>query len=339
MRATRTSIYLVLLTAGAALASASTETAGHHRPTVIQVPRDAATIQAAVDRAPDGATIKVAPGRYCGASIAKEVHLVGSWATTIIGCAAPVQSANLRAGFLLVDEQASGSSIRGFRFDGAGVSNRNLTPLAFAVFSRGAHGVSVIGNRIDGTVQAITNSGGEGWTVVGNDISNLTLFDCNGGRCGGGSAIVMQERDTSGDRASCNVVALNQVTGQIPDGHSLFDMVGTFVLGQERPVVGFNRYFIPKNPNAPARGIGVEVSDVCCGLPTPFLTTRGAFIVGNDGRRSQYVVVIDRDASGGTGNTEGAILRANHGTSLVNGVETRRRLTPSLAGAPIQIFE
>src|SRR4051812_7530430 len=84
--------------------------------------------QAAVTAASDGDVIRVAAGRWCGASIDREVHLVGAPGATIQGCASLTDFGGLRLGFLLVDDRASGTSITGFRFDGRGISTTNTDP-------------------------------------------------------------------------------------------------------------------------------------------------------------------------------------------------------------------
>jgi hypothetical protein len=300
--------------AGAAEASAGAKT--------IRVPADAATVQAAIDKASDGDTIKVGPGRWCGATIDREVHLVGGWGTTIQGCAAMLQPNGLRAGFLLVDDRASGTSIRGFRFDGAGVSVTNTDPVGLAILGRDAHGVSVTGNWIEGTVQGITNTRGDGWFVAANVIHDLTIFGCvdPGGRCGGGVGIVVQQRDVDGPRATGNIVLFNDISGATPDGLSIVSLAGVFVLGQDHPVIALDRIAIPHNPAAPAAdAIGINVTDVCCGDPTGLLTTTHAIIVGNDGRKTPTAVQVDRDASGGTGNSLGAVIEHNLGVVRVDG--------------------
>jgi hypothetical protein len=289
---------------------------------VIRVPADQPTVQAAVDAAEDGDLIKVGPGRWCGATIDREVHLVGHWGTTVEGCAEMLQPFGLRAGFVLVDARASGTSIRGFHFDGAGISTSNTDPIGLAIIGRDAHGVSVTGNRIEGTTQGITNTGGDGWLIAGNVIRDLTIFGCvvQPGRCGGGVGIVIQQRDVAADRAFGNVILFNEVGGITPDGLSIVYLAGVFVLGQDHPFIAFNRIAIPGNPNAPADAIGINVSDVCCGDPTPLPTTRHAVIVHNDGRATPTAVQVDRDASNGTGNSQGAVIRHNRGVVRVDGV-------------------
>jgi hypothetical protein len=51
----------------------------------IRVPQDFPTIQLAVNAASAGDTIRVGPGRWCGARITKTLNLVGEGAT-IMGC-------------------------------------------------------------------------------------------------------------------------------------------------------------------------------------------------------------------------------------------------------------
>jgi hypothetical protein len=291
----------------------------------IRVPQDFPTIQLAVDSAAPGDEIRVGNGRWCGATITKRLELRGQGNATIIGCPAPTLLGSLRIGFFLPDGSASGTSIRNFRFDGAGVSNANLEPLAFAVFARNADGVTVEQNDVTGTVQAITNTSGDNWSVMHNRIEGLTAFTCDG-LCGGGDGIVFQERDVTAGRRSGNEASHNRVEGGLPDGLNEFGMVGVVVFGQDGVVVTHNRFTIPDNPAAAGEGIGVEVSDVCCGNPVPFLTSINSTITHNDGRGSELVLVIDRDASGGTGNTVGAVIAHNRGVQRINDeVTTARR--------------
>ncbi|MCE9580103.1 MAG: hypothetical protein K8W52_43710 [Deltaproteobacteria bacterium] len=307
----------VVMIVGGLLAVAGSEAAA----AVVRVPDDAPTIQAAVDRANDGDIVRVAAGRWCGAAIDREVTLVGARGATIEGCASLTQFGGLRVGFLLEDARASGTVIRGFRFDGAGISTSNTAPLALAIIGRDAHGVVVAGNWIEGTVQAITNNGGDGWLVVGNVVHDLTIFGCLPGdaRCGGGDGIVLEQRAAGADRAAANVVLFNDVSGVVPDGLALTGLAGIFVLGQDHPQVLWNRVSIPANPAATADAVGIQVTDTCCGDGTAYLTTERAVIVGNDGRGSPIAVEIDRDATGGTGNSVGALVRYNLGVVMIDG--------------------
>jgi hypothetical protein len=284
--------------------------------TVRRVPEQYPNIQAAVDAAQPGDQVRVARGSWCGATVTKRVKLVGRDGARIVGCVAPVLSTDLRIGFLLPDGQASGTTIRNFTFDGRGVSNTRLTPLAFGIFARQADNVTVADNRVLGTVQAITNTGGSGWHVAGNVVEGLTAFTCDG-RCGGGDAIVFQQRDVTLPRASNNVAVRNDIRGSIPDGLDEFSMVGILVLGQEGAVVLANRLAIPANRRAEGDGQGIVVTDHCCGLDTPFATSIHSTIVANDGRRSEFAVVIERDFSGGNGNSEGNFLFANQGRVVI----------------------
>ena len=61
------------------------------------------------------------------------------------------------------------------------------------------------------------------------------------------------------------------------------------------------------------------ITDHCCGVPVGYLTSINSYIVNNDGRGSDFAVVIENDASGGDGNAEGARLRGNFGVNDING--------------------
>jgi len=276
----------------------------------IRVPQDHATIQEAVDAASDGDRIVVDRGRRCGATVTKRLELVGRHGATIVGCDQPVVGV-LRAGFFLPDASASGTRIRGFRFDGAGVSNANLVPLALGVIARSADGIEVTDNEFLGTIQAVTNTDGSSWHVLFNRVSKLTALTCDG-QCAGGDGIVFQQRLVLATRPTGNVAAFNRIEGAIPDGLNEFSMAGIFVLGQKAALVFGNGLAIPDNPNAAGEGDGVLVSDHCCAavVVSTSVKTRVLF---NDGKRSEVAVRVEADATGGLGNLEGAVIFGNRG--------------------------
>ena len=306
------------LTAAALLAllgAASSTWAGEHeerheREHALRVPGQHATIQAAVDAASDGDLIVVSRGRFCGATITKRLELRAKEGATIIGCEAPV-SGPYRVGFLLPDARASGTKIRGFRFDGRGVSNADLSPLGAGILARSVDHVTVVGNDFDGTFQAVTNTDGSHWSVLFNDIEHLTALTCDGG-CAGGDAIVFQQRLVLDHRPTGNLAAFNHVQGDIPDGLNEFSMTGVFVLGQDRARVVANVFKIPDNPAAAGQGVGVLVSDHCC-ANVVVSTSVKTDVLFNDGRRSELVLRVDTDAQGGAGNLEGARIFGNRG--------------------------
>ena len=279
----------------------------------LQVPGDYPTIQAAVDAAAPGDTIRVGPGSWCGASITKQVNLVGEGNSTIIGCAAsPNLFGFLRIGFFLPNGRASGSTISHFTFDGRGVSNSNLEPLSFGVFARDANNVVVDQNSVLGTVQAITNTRGSGWTVAHNNIDGLTVFTCDG-FCGGGDAIVFQQRDTALPAAMDNEASFNTITGFIPNTLVEFSMTGIFLINQDGSVIKNNKIGLTALGSSATPGQAILVSNICCGLPGSFGFSSNSVIVNNDGRKSYYSVVID------PGNFAGTTLRGNFGLNNING--------------------
>ncbi|HEY6477966.1 MAG TPA: hypothetical protein VI456_15420 [Polyangia bacterium] len=305
--------------------------AARARQRVQHVPGTYRTIQAAIDASNAGDVIDVAPGSYCGATVTAAVTLLGHGQATIVGCPeSPTVSDELRAGFYLPGADgtsaASGTRIDGFTFDGRGISNDNLEPLALGVVARFADDVRVEDSLFEGTVQAITNTAGDGWLITRNRIDGLTLFDCTGTLCAGGDGIVIQlARDAIAaaggpgaavNRPERNVVYGNQVSGAIPDGFDVFSMAGIFVFAADDTLVERNDVSIPDNPTADATGDGVLVSNVCCGEPEITPGARRTAVIFNDGHDSQFGVVIE-----GTGgeNTGGLLLFGDSGPVMVEG--------------------
>jgi len=96
-------------------------------------------------------------------------------------------------------------------------------------------------------------------------------------------------------------------------------MTGILLIGQDGSVLKNNRIAIPDNPAAGGDGIAIEVADACCGIPGSILTSINSVIVNNDGRGSEFAVVIDIDGNGGYGNSVGTTLRGNFGVNDING--------------------
>jgi hypothetical protein len=312
---------VVVLVAGASEAGAA----------VRRVPHSYPTIQAAVDASSPGDSIEVGPGQYCGATLDRPVHLLGHGQPVIVGCAGgPALSRGERIGFFLPgtagDNPASGSSIQGFVFDGRGLSQTNLDPIALAIFARFANSVQVSHNTFRGTVQAVTNTAGDDWTISQNHIVDLTLFDCSGALCEGGDGIVLQiargDLATAGgpsdpaNRPERNVVVDNRISGAIPDGFDAFSMAGVFVLVADGTVIARNQVSIPDNPTADASGDGILISNSCCGEAPIVPGVRNTVVIANDGRGSQFAVVVE--GSGGA-NTQGLVLFGNRGTVEIEG--------------------
>ena len=148
-----------------------------------RVPQDFGTIQLAVDNANAGDTIRIGPGKWCGARITKTLNLVGEGAT-IMGCPAgspgPVGDA-LRRGFF-VNAAASGTSISHFIFDGIGFSDTNRNPLAVGIGAAFVtNNVVVDSNRFLGGAAGI-QANGSGWLVIHNVFDGFTILsDGSGG--------------------------------------------------------------------------------------------------------------------------------------------------------------
>jgi hypothetical protein len=298
-----------------------------------RVPQQYPTIQAAIDAAQDGDEIRVRRGDYCGATVTKRVSLVGRGKPRIVGCdTGPTVTAGTRVGLFLPGSKgvnpASGSVIKGFVFDGRGISNTNLAPLAFGIFARFANDVEVIGNSFKGTVQAITNTAGDRWLITENRISGLTLFDCTV-RCSGGDGIVLGIATgalaapggsaAALNRAEGNTIVRNEISGIAPDGFSAFSMAGILLLSADHTTVLYNRLRLRDNPDAASVGQGILVTNTCCGLAGGFLPgSRYTTLAFNDGRQSETAIVVE--GTGGT-NTDGLVLQHNRGKKIVEGAQ------------------
>ena len=289
-----------------------------------RVPADKPTIQAAVDAAAADDEIRVAPGDHCGATITKPLSLLGqadgAGPARIVGCqGGPTLSPGLRVGFMLPGEApgaaASGTTISGFHFDGAGISSENLRPLAFGVFARFAHDVTVAGNEFQGTVQAITNTAGDGWSIRSNRIQGLTVFDCTGEHCGGGDGIVVQvasgtEAAAGGasnafNRPEGTLILGNSIEGRAPPGFSAFAMAGILVLGGEATLIFNNRLEIKAgveaNGESPTRlAAGVLLDDQHAASATPLDPgTKFTGVLLNNALGSDHALVVE--GTGGDG--------------------------------------
>lgn len=320
-------------------------TAGTARAATLRVPQQYGTIQAAVDAAAPGDHIRVGSGRYCGATLTKNVSLDGRGRARIIGCdTSPTLNNRLRVGFYLPGVKgvnpASGSRIRGFIFDGEGVSNANLSPLAFGIFARFANDLVVQQNRFDGTVQAITNTGGDRWRIEHNRIGQLTVLDCTGYCTGGDGIVIALARgsiaadggsEAAINRPEDNLVRKNRIEGSAPDGFGTFSLAGVLLLAADHTTVLSNQLLMRDNPNADAVGQGILVSNTCCGLTTAFLPgSRFTTLAFNDARQSEVGILVE--GSDGT-NTQGLVLLKNRGSTSIEGTvqlaaAARRVLAP-----------
>ena len=283
---------------------------------IVRVPQDFPTIQSAINGASPGDSILVGPGRWCGALISKPLNLVGEGAT-IMGCppgppgTGPVGSL-FKTGFL-VSAGAPGTSIRHFVFDGAGFSETNRSPLAYGVrspadnlivdsntFHGGGFGVLVTGNNLQ-----VTHNVFDGFTVLpSNGFGGAAILDYGFGGLGTG-----------------DIIQFNTITSTVPPGdyssvswinEADVPFAGIALAAKNGSMISDNKSSLTANAHGDA-GVGILVTDLT-GLPTLNLT-----IADNDGRGSQYGVIVTLDQSGGTSNSEGLTLRGNFGVNLIDG--------------------
>ena len=288
-------------------------------PPAIRVPEDFPTIQLAVNSANGGDTIRVGPGRWCGARITTPVNLVGKEGATIIGCPAgnpgPV-GITYRRGFR-IEAAASGTSVSHFVFDGNGLSDSNLLPLSVGIeAAQGSNDLVIDANTFQGGAFGIELFGGNGQYVTHNRFDGFTVLS-NGI---GGAAIL--DIVFTNAQATDNYFLHNRITATVPSGNYAalswinevdVPLAGIVVSGQDRAVISSNKISIAANTNGDS-GVGILATDSLTNLTTTNLT-----ILNNDGRKSAYSLIVTNDSSGGTGNTVGATIRGNLGVNLING--------------------
>jgi hypothetical protein len=283
------------------------------RPASYRVPQDFATIQLAVDNAHPGDTIRVSAGRWCGAWITKPLSLIGEGAT-IMGCPGGPTSAFadvFKVGFSM-QMAASGTSIRNFVFDGNGITDANLAPLATGIDTGACTNNLIIDSNTfqGGLIDVVVN--GKNNQVTHNVVNGFTILSSGFG----GSAIL-----ESGAPSTGNAILYNQITSTVPPGDFSFaswinelnvPFAGIVVSGEKGALIANNKISIASNLHGDA-GVGILATDSIAGS-----TTADLAITNNDGRDSAYTLIITKDQYGGTSNAVGAAIRGNLGVNLIN---------------------
>jgi hypothetical protein len=279
---------------------------------VTKVPQDYATIQAAVDAAASGDTIMVGPGSWAGATIKKEVTLIGEGNPVI--STGPFLSGIRQVGFYLngISWTPSGTTIRGFTFDGTGnaASGANL---AFAIFGRKANSITVTHCTVLGTIQGITNTAGDGWLISHNKIVGQGT-EPNGGGIG---IVIQTSFFDQTDRAMDNTVTFNEITG-VAGSPLGFGTAGIGIFSADNTVVKNNKVVVSTIVSAVDVATGIIVDNFVCGGPCVLNPSNtGAYIVNNDLRGSGLGLYVGDDGTVPNDNTVGLVLRGNFGTNLI----------------------
>ncbi len=308
---------------------------------VLRVPEDAATLQGAVAIANAGDTIEVGAGRWCGALVTTRLNLVGHDDAVIVGvkdgqtCGPTIgdTTTTYRVGFHLSTSAASGTTVRGFRFDGSEIAS-DPSALAVAVYADATGGkvndVRIEHNKVLGTFYAFKNEGGDRWVIRDNHIRGLTSR--NG--VGGSGIVVIQ---SGALRPQGTSIVHNKVRGIAPASLSSDQwFAAVTVAGAMDTEVSRNDFRVaaPDGQTSPL-GVGVLVTTgPGSGRQSPRrgLPGAGSLVVGggtgsqnttvtmNKGNRSDCVLVVA--GTGGT-NTAGLVMRANLGRVLVEGEEVQ----------------
>ena len=309
---------LVLFVLGLALAVFGVSTVSFAQATH-RVPQDFPTIQLAVNSANAGDTIRVGPGRWCGARITKTLNLIGEGAT-IKGCppGTPGPVGNVARRGFFINAAASGSSISHFTFDGKGYSDTNQEPLGLGIQSQFfTNNVAVDSNVFVGGLGGI-EAFGSGWLITHNLFDGFTILS-NGS---GGFGILSE--DFQGGPFTGNAYLYNVIIAVVPPGSFSFasyinevdvPFVGIAIAGHNGTIIANNKIAITSNAGGDA-GSGIIATDSSAdGISS---TCSNLVITNNDARLSQYGLIVTNDQFGGTANSVGATIRGNFGVNLIN---------------------
>jgi hypothetical protein len=164
-----------------------------------RVPRDFATIQAAIDSpaVAAGDRVLVGPGTFAGAVVSKPIHIQGV-GNAVIGSGPMHPNAPLVQGFRLLSG-ASGTIISHLRF--------RVDLAVMTATNHRVHDVTITQNTIENPVQGVSNWLGSGWEITQNRIVDLRTF------CGGGIGILIGEYNAG--VVSDNLVAHNHISGTL----------------------------------------------------------------------------------------------------------------------------
>ncbi len=297
---------------------------------VLRVPGDASNIKDAVAIANPGDTIEVGAGRWCGAYITKRVDLVGRDGAVIAStqdgasCDKPPMVSIFRVGLYLSSPEASGTTIRHFTFDGIGAQGTDGSAIHLGVYTgkdlpAKVDDVRVEHNTFLGTIQAISNWGGDNWVIRHNRIEGLTANEANGG-----VGILVSARNGGGQtfRPKGTSVSHNHVEGEVPATRLAAGawFAGVRVASADETEVTHNvvRLEAPEGQTVPNTGVGVLVTN---GVGDG---SRSSTVMLNVGQKSEYVVVV----TGPKGSNQPSFVRQNVGRTLLEGEES------STAGGP-----
>jgi hypothetical protein len=278
----------------------------------IRVPQDRPTIAAAIGAASAGDTIQVDKGDWCGAEITKPLDLEGNNGARIIGCSSsPVNPIGWRLGFRM-DPAASGTIIHNFVFDGRGISDSNMSPLAICTAGYpGANNVVVEGNNFLGGFTGI-NDFGSGWVISQN------VFDGYSISCAteaGGYAVGLWTPSSAANVVVSNQMKTNNVphcnlssASWISEVFVLF--AGVVVSGQNGAVIADNEISINADGTGNF-GAGIIAAGEISGVANTNLV-----IFDNNTQKNTYGLIVT------SGDTTGATIYNNNGVNLINGVKT-----------------
>jgi hypothetical protein len=178
--------------------------------------------------------------------------------------------------------------------------------------------VAVDSNRFLGGLGGIQAEQCSGWLVTHNVFDGFTMLSDGTG----GFAILSEDFQTG--PLTGNAYMYNQITATVPPGSFSFASIinevdvpfaGIAIAGHNGTIIANNKISITSNASGDA-GVGILATDAT--VDGQSSTTTNLVITNNDGRGSQYGLIVTKDQNGGTSNTVGATIRGNFGVNLIN---------------------
>jgi len=300
------------------------------------------TLQEAEIAAAPGDTIVLEAGEHCGILLTKPLTITGADDATsrIVVCPGvsviyPFSPKTMYVGFWIRPE-ASGSTIEHLTFDGSGWSPDNdelalgiVSPFYVSLDPHSANDLVIQHNRFAGGIGGISLRGER--NTISHNVFDGYSIDPDTSIGGWGIDLVSINTwaaQTLGFplfAADDNLVMHNKFSTTGPDRTVLswlsadpgLMFVGVATADQSNMLVRNNKFAIASSSTGDSYGAGFLFSDELSGGAS---VSQDLMVVNNDGRKSEYMLIITRDVGGGTDNTRGAVLRGNFGVNDVNEV-------------------
>ena len=309
-----------------------------------RVPEDYPTIKDAHSAALPGDTILIGPGTYCGATIGKQLTIVGEGQPTITATSCGAQTVGL-----WLTPAATGTVIQHINFSAlvtgiyamfandVTIQHNSFSGLTLGIGAMAANDVTVEHNTMElagpGAAGIDSRGGGSDWIVSHNAINIEASNNGRGIQNWLGNGWTLSHNKLTGTGLTLGIW-LNRPLFYLPAGRAVNntakfnyidgakDGVGIKVTTQYGAVVRDNSIFMPSssdNPPGVCGAWGIEIHDSrVYNAGQPVLGSVYSLISNNDTRGTAVGVIFREDRLGGIENSVGNVLHGNFGTYAIH---------------------